>query len=98
MKTHPLLSFGNYYTTERSFYRTTSSTDWKKSMTVVLYYMPHSPPCRSVMMVAKHLGVQFNLKFISIPQLEQLKPSFLEINPQHTVPTMDDNGFILWER
>ncbi|XP_001600187.1 glutathione S-transferase D7 [Nasonia vitripennis] len=66
-------------------------------MTVVLYYKPHSPSCRSVMMVAKHLGVQLNLKFISIPQLEQLKPSFLEMNPQHTVPTMDDDGFILWE-
>ncbi|KAH8383411.1 hypothetical protein KR009_008475, partial [Drosophila setifemur] len=61
------------------------------------YYHPWSAPCRSVMMAAKALGLDMNLKLIKVMEGEQLKPEFVELNPQHTIPTLVDNGFSIWE-
>ncbi|XP_073817741.1 glutathione S-transferase 2 [Musca autumnalis] len=61
------------------------------------YYLPLSPPCRSVLMTAKALGVKLNKKLLHLFEGEHLKPEFLKINPQHTIPTLVDNGFALWE-
>jgi len=64
---------------------------------VDFYYMPASPPCRSVMMVAKALGVTLNLKSVDLMGGETRTPEFLKMNIQHTIPTMDDGGFYLNE-
>jgi len=61
------------------------------------YYYPGSPPCRAVLGVGETLGIKFNLKLVDLFQKEQLKPEFLKINPRHTLPTINDNGFILVE-
>ncbi|XP_061392579.1 LOW QUALITY PROTEIN: glutathione S-transferase 2-like [Musca vetustissima] len=61
------------------------------------YYLPLSAPCRSVIMTAKALGIELNKKLLNLFEGEHLKPEFLKINPQHTIPTLVDNGFALWE-
>lgn len=61
------------------------------------YYMSGSAPCRSVLMVAKAVGVELNLKTLNLMAGEHMTPEFLKINPQHTIPTLVDNGFALWE-
>nr|CAD7587476.1 unnamed protein product [Timema genevievae] len=66
-------------------------------MTIDLYYQPHSAPCRSIMLLAKAIGVELNLKKTSILDGDHLKPEFLKLNPQHCIPTLDDHGFTLWE-
>ncbi|KAF2365506.1 Glutathione S-transferase N-terminal [Trinorchestia longiramus] len=48
-------------------------------------------------MVAKALGVELNLKKVDLFNKEQLKPEFIAINPEHTVPTLVDGDFVLWE-
>ncbi|CAK1579464.1 unnamed protein product [Parnassius mnemosyne] len=64
---------------------------------IKLYYLPPSPPCRAVMMTARVLNLELDLVLTDIMNGEHKTPEFLEMNPQHTIPTMDDNGFILWE-
>lgn len=57
-----------------------------------------SPPCRSVQMLAQALGVTLNLKELNLREKqEHLTPEFLKINPQHTIPTLVDNDFSIWE-
>lgn len=66
-------------------------------MPIDCYYLPPSPPCRSVMLLAKALGIHLNYKIVNFTKGEHLTPEYLQINPQHTIPTINDNGFILWE-
>ncbi|XP_040156506.1 glutathione S-transferase D7 [Anopheles arabiensis] len=66
-------------------------------MMPVLYYLPPSPPCRSVLLLAKMIGVELELKALNVMEGEQLKPDFVELNPQHCIPTLDDHGLVLWE-
>ncbi|ETN63518.1 glutathione transferase, delta class [Anopheles darlingi] len=61
------------------------------------YYHPASPYCRSVMLLAKALKLQLNLRFVDLMTDEHLKPSFVAINPFHCVPTLIDNDLNLWE-
>jgi len=66
-------------------------------MTIDFYYVPGSAPCRAVLLAAKAVGVELNLKHLDLMKGEHMNPDFIKINPQHTVPTIDDNGFALWE-
>ncbi|KAL1502341.1 hypothetical protein ABEB36_007495 [Hypothenemus hampei] len=64
-------------------------------MSVILYGSVFSPPCRTVLITAEAIGVKVELKFVDLAKKEHLTPDFLKINPQHTVPTLDDNGTII---
>lgn len=48
-------------------------------------------------MVAKELDIPVNLKPVNLMAGEQNAPEFLKMNPLHTVPVIDDNGFYLYE-
>ncbi|CAG2171673.1 unnamed protein product, partial [Oppiella nova] len=66
-------------------------------MTIDLYVMNLSPPCRAVLMAVKQLNLTVNIKQIDLRKGEHLTPEYLKINPVHTVPTLVDDGFALWE-
>ncbi|KAK3855813.1 hypothetical protein Pcinc_037809 [Petrolisthes cinctipes] len=63
----------------------------------VLYYFDLSPYCRSVLMLAGAVDLKLDKRVVNLMQKEQLKPDYLAINHQHTVPTLVDGDVVLWE-
>ncbi|KAB7506038.1 Glutathione S-transferase 1-1 [Armadillidium nasatum] len=61
------------------------------------YYSEISPACRSVMLTAKAVGAKLNKKPINLEKKEHLKPEYIKINPQHTIPTLVDGNLKLRE-
>ncbi|RWS01025.1 glutathione S-transferase 1-1-like protein [Dinothrombium tinctorium] len=66
-------------------------------MPIDLYEMLGSAPCLSVKMLLNHLKIPANLHHLNLPAGDHLKPEYLKLNPMHTIPTINDNGFALWE-
>lgn len=63
----------------------------------VLYYTISSPPCRAVLLTATALGIELEQREINLLKSEHLTPEFIKLNPQHTIPTLDDNGVIIYD-
>ncbi|EDW36395.1 GL17772 [Drosophila persimilis] len=64
---------------------------------LILYGMDASAPVRSVILTLNALGLPFEYKVVNLLAKEQLKPEFLKMNPLHTVPTLDDDGFYVYD-
>jgi len=68
-------------------------------MTIDLYMVPQSPPCRSPFLLARRIGLQVNPILVDLRKGEHKEPKFMAINPEHTVPTIVDHetGLTLWD-
>ncbi|KAH8400723.1 hypothetical protein KR009_000524 [Drosophila setifemur] len=64
---------------------------------LTLYGIDGSPPVRSVLLTLNALGLDFEYKVVNLLTGEHLQPEFLKINPLHTVPALDDDGFYLYD-
>lgn len=66
-------------------------------MPPILYVDYMSAPCRSVLMLCKEMNMKIKLCETLLMKGENMSPEFIKKNPQHSLPTLDDNGKILWE-
>lgn len=62
-----------------------------------LYHHPNSFNARRAVMTALQLGAPVELVFVDLQKGEQRQPQFLKLNPNHRVPVLEDDGFVLWE-
>lgn len=62
-----------------------------------LYAMDISPAVRSVLLVSKAIGLELEIIPVNLATGEHMTPEYLKLNPQHTVPTLDDDGFVVWD-
>lgn len=62
-----------------------------------LYHFPASPNSRRVLATIYQLGLQVELETVDLARGEQLKRDYLRLNPNHMIPTLVDDDFVLWE-
>lgn len=66
-------------------------------MALDFYHGHGSPYSWRVWLALEHKGIAYNLKVLSFADKDTTKPGFVAINPRHTVPTIVDDGYALWE-
>ncbi|KAL5287377.1 hypothetical protein ACFFRR_008341 [Megaselia abdita] len=63
----------------------------------ILYGFDLSPPVRAVLLTTKALNLDFEYKQVNTYIGENKTAEYLKKNPQHTVPTLEDEGRCFWD-
>jgi glutathione S-transferase len=66
-------------------------------MAMDFYHGHGSPFSWRVWLALEFKGIAYNLKVLSFSDKDTTKPEFVAINPRHTVPTIVDDGYAVWE-
>src|SRR3954465_11172659 len=66
-------------------------------MTIKLYGFGRSPNVRKVSLLAAALDIPLTHVTLDFNKREFHSPEYLAKNPNGKIPTIDDDGFILWE-
>jgi glutathione S-transferase len=64
---------------------------------IKLYMFLGSPRAFNVMAVANHLGIEYETEALNPANGEHLTPAYAALNPNKRIPTLEEDGFVLWE-
>ena len=61
-----------------------------------LYLFP-AGRANSVLSLKNYLGIDCEVQRLDFTRGDQLKPAYAALNPNKKMPTLEDDGFVLWE-
>ncbi|XP_001974676.2 uncharacterized protein LOC6546577 [Drosophila erecta] len=64
---------------------------------LTLYGVDPSPPVRAVKLTLAALQLPYEFVNVNISGREQFSAEYLKKNPEHTVPTLEDDGHCIWD-
>lgn len=64
---------------------------------IKLYGHPYSLNARKVHVALEEIGATYEYKTVDLQAGAQKQAEYLKLNPNGRVPTVDDDGFVLWE-
>jgi glutathione S-transferase len=62
-----------------------------------LYMFPLSARVLGIVALKNHLALDCEVQGVDLGRGEQLTPEYLALNPNKKMPTLEDDGFVLWE-
>uniref|UniRef100_A0A182NF61 glutathione transferase n=1 Tax=Anopheles dirus TaxID=7168 RepID=A0A182NF61_9DIPT len=74
-----------------------ASVPFKMSNKPVLYTHIISPAGRAAELTIKALNLDVEIREMNVFKRQHLNDEFKKLNPVQTIPTLDDNGFALWD-
>jgi glutathione S-transferase len=62
-----------------------------------LYIFPPSSRVLGIMALKNHLALDCDVRTIDLGRGDQLAPDYIALNPNKKMPTLEDDGCVLWE-
>lgn len=66
-------------------------------MPLILHVFPPSPRAFKVLLVANHLGIEYQVKLVNLGTGEQRSPEHTQLNVNQRMPVLEHDGYVLWE-
>jgi glutathione S-transferase len=62
-----------------------------------IHLFPPSSRSLGVVALKNYLGIDCELRWVDLGRGDQRAPEYVALNPNRKVPTLEDDGFVLWE-